>query len=218
MLSEFLKKIKRNARLRANLFLRCSLFANVAYACFLFVVSRIEASKWFFVMSVYYGLLSLSRVFVLKRIGTDENPVLQLKTVRACGAFLLLINVAVSTMMFLIIYGKHYVKHHEITVITLASYTFCSLAAAIVSSVKFIKQNDHVYSCAKLISLTSASVSLVTLTNTMLATFGEEELLLRSIILPLLSGAVSIFIIATAIVMIRKANLKLRTQKNEKER
>ena len=51
----------------------------------------------------------------------------------------------------------------------------------------------------------------------MLSTFGESNLLLRSIILPVLSGFVSIFIIVCAIIMIRKANLDLRKLKNGKE-
>lgn len=217
MLSEFLKRVRKDVCFRANLFLCLSLGFGAAYSIFLFVVSQTASSKWFFVMSIYYGLLSLSRVFIFKQIKSEKNPISQIKTMRACGCFLLLINLAVSTMMFLIIYGNQYVKHHEITVITLAAYTFSSLTVAIVSSVKFIRKNDYVYSCVKLVSLTSASVSLVTLTNTMLATFGEEEVLLRSIVLPFLSGAVSLFIIAAALLMIRKANSDLRNYKNERK-
>ncbi len=218
MLPAFFEKVKKDSLFRANLFLCLSLAFNVTYSIFLFVVSQVDSSKWFFVMSIYYGLLSLSRLFIFKQIKSERTPISQIKTMRACGYFLLLINLAVSTMMFLIIYGNQYAKHHEITVITLATYTFSSLSVAIVSSMKFIKKNDYVYSCVKFISLTSSSVSLVTLTNTMLATFGEENVLLRSIVLPLLSSAVSVFIITVALLMIRKANSDLRTYKNEKER
>ena len=107
---------------------------------------------------------------------------------------------------------------YEITVIALATYTFSSLTVAIVSSIKQLRKNDYVYACVKAISLISASVSLVTLTNTMLVTFGEENVLLRSIILPLLSGTVAVFIIVSAVFMIRKANLNLRKLGNEQER
>ena len=58
---------------------------------------------------------------------------------------------------------------------------------------------------------------MATLTNTMLATFGEDNLLLRKIILPLLCGAIAIFIIVCAILMIRKATIDIRTLKNEEE-
>jgi hypothetical protein len=121
-------------------------------------------------------------------------------------------------MMFILIYRGQTIKHHEITVITLATYTFSTLTVAIVNSVRYLRKNDHLHSSIKLISLISASVSIVTLTNTMLSTFGAENTLLRSIILPILSGVVSLFIIACAVMMIRKANLDLRVLRNEKER
>jgi hypothetical protein len=136
---------------------------------------------------------------------------------RACGCFLLLINIVVSVMSFILIYKSKTTEYHEITVIALATYTFYSLSIAIISSVKQIKQNNYVYFCAKMISLISASVSLVPLTNTMLATFGDDTTQLRNIILPLLSGAVALFIITSAILMIRKANFDLRILKNEKK-
>ena len=136
---------------------------------------------------------------------------------RACGCFLLAINLAFSAMIFLVIYGNRYVKYHEITVITLAAYTFASMTVAIINCVKYLKKKDYLHSCAKIISLVSVSVSLVTLTNVMLSTFGEDELLLRSIVLPILSVFVSVFIIVCAILMIRKANLALRNLNDEKE-
>ena len=53
--------------------------------------------------------------------------------------------------------------------------------------------------------------------NTMLSTFGEGNMVLRNIILPILSGAVALFIIVCAALMIYKANMDLRIIKNEKE-
>ncbi len=168
-------------------------------------------------MSIYYGLLSIARIFMFSQIHPNKTRLSKIKTMRACGVFLLLINLAVSTMMFILLYGNPPVKHHEITVITLATYTFSTLTVAIYNSVKYLRKNDHVYACVKLISLICASVSLTTLTNTMLATFGDENMLLRSIILPILCVAVSIFIIVSAILMIRKANIDIRTAKNEQQ-
>lgn len=176
------------------------------------------SSKWFFVTSIYYGLLSVARIYVYLQISPQKQLVSKIKTMRACGCFLLSINLVFSTMMFILIYGNQYIKYHEIIVIELATYTFTSLTMAIINSIKYLRKNDYLYSCAKIISLISVSISIVTLTNIMLSTFGENNLLLRSIILPILSGFVSIFIIVCAMLMIRKANLDLRKLKNEKER
>ena len=218
MLFLIFDKIKKDTHYRIKFFLYFSLACNIAYAIFLFAVSQIYYSKWFFVMSIYYGLLSLTRIFISFQINPNKNIRSKIITMRTCGYFLLLINLVVSTMMFILMYRTTAIKHHEITVITLATYTFSSLSVAIIGILKYLKRNNHVYSCVKIISLTSASVSLVTLTNTMLATFGENNLLLRGIILPILCYIVAIFIIDCAILMIYKANLDLRILKNEEKR
>ena len=217
MFSAFIERIKVDTVFRIKLFLCLSFVFNIAYSVFLFIVGQLYASKWFFVTSIYYGLLSLVRIFVYLQISSKKQLVSRITTMRACGYFLLSINLVFSTMMFILIYGNQYIKHHEITVITLATYTFTSLTIAIINSVKYLRKNDYLHSCVKIISLICASVSIVTLTNIMLCTFGESNLLLRSIILPILSGVVSIFIIVCAILMIRKANLDLRKLKNGKE-
>ncbi|MBO5926586.1 MAG: hypothetical protein J6Q38_03400 [Clostridia bacterium] len=218
MFSNFFERIKIDTTFRIKLFLCLSFIFNTAYSVFLFVVSQTYSSKWFFVTSIYYGLLSVARIFVYLQISPQKQLVSKIKTMRACGCFLFSINLVFSTMMFILIYGNRYIKHHEIIVIALATYTFTSLTMAIINSIKNLSKNNYLHSCAKIISLISASVSIVTLTNIMLSTFGENNTLLRSIILPVLSGFVSIFIIVCAILMIRKANLDLRKLKNGKER
>ena len=217
MFSNFFERIKIETAFITKLFLCLSFIFNIAYSVFLFVVSQMYSSKWFFVKSIYYGILSVVRIFVYLQISPQKQLVSKIKTMRACGCFLLSINLVFSTMMFILIYGNRYIKYHEIIVIALATYTFTSLTMAIINGIKHLSKNDYLLSCAKIISLISASVSIVTLTNIMLSTFGENNSLLRSIILPILSGFVSIFIIVCAIIMICKANLDLRKLKNGKE-
>ena len=169
-------------------------------------------------MAVYYGLLSMVRVFIFlknRKHITKNKEVLIMRTV---GYFLFILNLVVSIMMFLLIYTTQHIQHHEITVITLATYTFSTLSVAIINVIKYLKYNNHIFSSIKVINLISASVSIVSLTNTMLTTFGNGDSVLRSIILPILSTSISIFIIFCAIMMIIKANKELRLLKNEQER
>ena len=217
MLSDFLRKVKANADFRIKLFLLLSLIFNLSYSIFLFILSQVYFSKWFLVTSIYHALLSFARLFMFLQTVIEKQEQKQILIMRDCGYYLLLLNLVVAVMMFILIRTTPPVKHHQITVITIATYTFYTLAIAIISSLKQLKSNNHVYFSVKVISLVSASVSMVTLTNTMLATFGENQTLLRSIILPILSGAVSIFIILCAIFIIIKANFDLRMMKNEEK-
>ena len=200
------------------MFLLLSFIVNVIFSVFLFVVGNIYSSNWFFAVSIYYALLSMTRIFIFFQTSPKKPIETRIKNMRTCGYFVLLISLVFSAMMFVLIYGNQHVKHHEITVITLATYTFTSLTFSIINVIKYFRKANYIYSSATIISLISTSISIVTLTNTMLFTFGETNVMLRSITLPILSGIVSVFINTCAILMIRKTSIDLRKLRNEKER
>ncbi len=206
----FFEKVKKDTKFRIKLFLSISLIFNLLYSIFLFIIYQVYVDKWFFVMAIYYGMLFMMRIFVFRRVNKEQKQCSKINTMQVCGCCLLIINLVVATMMFLLINTKQNVAQNDIVVIGLATFTFYSLTMAIYNSIKFLKRKDHLFTCIKYISLVSASVSLVTLTNVMLATFGAENIALRNVILPLLCGAVAIFIIVSAILMIKKANSDLR--------
>ena len=210
-----LERIKRDTNFRTKSFLFCSLVLNFSYALFLFLISRLYNSPWFFITAVYYAFLFLIRFFMFLQVNSKQPLQKKIKTMRTCGYFLFLINVAVSIMIYILIFAEKPVKHHEITVITIAVYVFSSFTVSIIGSIRYVKQKLHVYSCVKVISLISASVSMITLTDTMLITFGEGNIMLRQIILPILSFYVSVLIIVCAIIMITKANSNIRSLQNE---
>ena len=105
--------------------------------------------------------------------------------------------------------------HHEITTITMATYTFTAFTMAVINMVKYRKYNSPVYSASKAISLAAASVSMLTLESTMLTTFddGNTDALTRKILLGATGGVVSVFIIIMAIYMIVQSTKKLKAFK-----
>ncbi len=217
MLGKTLEKLKKDGVYRTSFDLKCSILCNVGYALFLLAVGLLWNSSWFLVTSLYYGSLFLARVFVFIKIGERVEESAKIKTMRLCGYFLFFINLVVSVLMILLIYEGRPVVYHEITVITMAMYTFSSMTMAIVDYVRHAKDNDYAHVCVKVIRLISASVSLVPLTNTMLVAFSGTERL-RNVVLPALCGAVAVFILACAGFMVRKANFLLRKRKNDRER
>jgi hypothetical protein len=116
---------------------------------------------------------------------------------------LLLLNLALSLMVFFMVYWNRTFNHHEITTIALAAYTFFSFTMAILNFIKYRKIKSPVYSAAKAISLTSACVSIITLEATMLTVFGSDmDLIVRKILLGFTGGTVSIFVVVLAINII----------------
>ena len=131
---------------------------------------------------------------------------------RTCGIVFLVMNLALTLMIFFMVYWNRTFNHHEITTIAMAVYTFTSLTHAIINTVKYRKYNSPVYSASKAISLASAVVSVLTLESTMLTTFndGTMDLTTRRIMLGASGGAISVFIIAMAIYMIVQGTKKIK--------
>lgn len=215
MSKRLLSKVISDSNLRTKLILFGSLMFDAAYSAFLILIGKINSSGWFIVMSAYYGLLFVARIFIFSMINNDKNPPKAIKVMRVCGIFLLLINIAVAFMMLFLIRENEGRVYNEIVVIAIAAYTFSTFTLAIIESAGQYKRRNYIYFCAKLINLICASVSMATLADVMLSTFGEGELQLRSIMLPLLCTAVSVFTVSSAILMIRKANYDMRVIEDE---
>ena len=106
-------------------------------------------------------------------------------------------------------------RHHEITTISMAAYTFASLAFAIANAFRYRKYGSPAYSAAKAISLVSAVVSVLTLENAMLTAFGQDGSdLFRQIMLGATGAAVVCTVQGIAVYMIRNAGKKLKAIHN----
>jgi hypothetical protein len=141
----------------------------------------------------------------------------ELKKYRACGWVFLLMNLALSLMVFFMLYWSRTFNHHMITAITMAAYTFTSFTTAIVSMVKYRKYQSPVYSASKAISFAAACVSMLTLTSTMLTTFddGTMDVFTRKMMLGGVGIAVVAVVLAMAVVMIIRGTKQLKQHRNE---
>ena len=82
---------------------------------------------------------------------------------------------------------------------------------AIINFIKYRKYNSPVYSAAKSITLVAACVSMITLTTTMLTTFGSDDLIeFKQIILLFVGIVVALFINTLAIQIIVSTTKKLK--------
>ncbi len=213
---------REDVRLRMNISLYSSIIWNSAYAVFQLCLGIYNDSFWFYSLAGYYFCLACIRFYLSRhttRHKVGEKLHEELIKYRACGFVLLFLNIALSVMVFFMIYFEKTSYHHEITTIALAAYTFTTLTVAIVNSVKYRKYESPVYSAAKAISLAAASVSMISLTSTMLTSFGNSDTdpMMRTAMLALLGGAVAVFIIVMSLYMIIRANKALKQEK-ENER
>ena len=230
---EFIKKYKNSNKLlvryqndinfRINLSLYLSLVLNIAYSIFQLCLGLYHKSFWFISMSVYYVLLSLVRFYLVnhtKKNKPGEDLLIEYKRYNICGWVMLLMNLIVTSIIFFIIHFDRTFYHHQITTIALAAYTFLTFSLSIYNFIKYRKFNSPVYSAAKSINLVAACVSMMTLTTTMLTTFGGEDVVeYKKLLLTMVGVFVSLFIltISIQIIIFTSKNLKKLKEPNNTE-
>ncbi len=205
----------RDIQLRVNISLLGGFVWNGVYAVFQLCLGIYHHTFWYCSLAGYYFFLSLMRFFLAGYTRTHkpgEDMVAELKHYRSCGIVFLLMNLALTLIIFFMVYWSRTFHHHQITTIAMAAYTFFSFTMAIINIVKYRKIGSPVYSASKAISLAAACVSMLTLEATMLTTFGDGSmsLLTRKIFLGATGGAISAFIIGMAIYMIGRATKQLK--------
>ena len=207
---------KNDVQLRINISLYGAFGFNAAYALFQLGLGLWHRSAWFYAMAGYYLLLAVMRLSLVRLTShhaAGEVTALEWRRYRFCGWLLLVMNLALAIFTLYFVFRIRTFLHHEITTIAMAAYTFSALTLAIVNAVRYRKYGSPAYSAAKAISLVSATVSMLTLENAMLTTFGEESSeMFRQIILGASGIAVILVVQGIALYMIVNACRWLRAQ------
>lgn len=212
--NKYIKTWVGDVRLRMNVSLYGSFIWNVAYAVFQLCLGLYHSSFWYYSMAAYYIFLAAMRFHLsrhTRKYETGEKLRGEFVRYRNCGIVFLVMNLALSLLIFFMVYWNRTFIHHEITTIAMATYTFTTFILAIINLIKYRKYNSPVYSASKIINLVAACVSMLTLTSTMLTTFGEADgILFRKTMLGALGSVISLFTITIAIYMIIRANRSLK--------
>lgn len=161
-------------RMRINMYR--GLLINFCFATFKIIFGFIYDSSWLFAMAGYNVILSIMRFVVIfrsqaKGFTEEEKRRRGLESYYVCGWLVLLLNIAVSVIIFMVIFQKQTIEYHMIVTIALAAFTFYSFTIAIINMVKYHKQRNPVYAAVKRIDMVKSIVSVFTLQVAMLTSF-----------------------------------------------
>lgn len=206
--------------LRMNFSMYRGLIITFVFALFKTVMGLVYHTPWLYAMAGYNVIMSILRFVVVyqsMRMGTDEESRQRREriTARICGWLLLVLNIAVSVIMYMVIVLKQTIEYHEIVVIALAAYTFYCFTMAVINVVKYRKKNP-IFSAIKNIDLVKAIVSVFTLQVAMLTRFGADGDLDMGFMNTLTGIAVTVAINTIAALMLARSR-KDRGQKIELE-
>ena len=202
---------------RSEITLRGGLFINILYAVMNLISGIRYHSTWFIVLACYYVLSSAMRAVLVryvhcKPVGQDIPA--EFRRYRACGVILLLMNQALMGIIIDMVTQNRGFSYPGLMIYAMAMYTFYITISAAINVIKYRNHGSPVISAAKVISLTAALVSMLSLETAMLAQFGSDEAEFRRTMLGVSGGVVCSFVLAMAIYMIVRSTKQLRKLKN----
>lgn len=168
-----------------------SLGINAVYSLFQFVSGLYFRSPWFFSCGIYYVVLSLIRLTLVhyetKQSACEDACQTQCigwTGFRTAGILMFFLNMAMSGMVFQMIWRRNGGHYPEIIVYAVAAYTFYRLTMSIIRVCQRRGKFSPLEGAARNINLTAAIMSLYSLQVAMLNVFGngmENVLLMNSL-------------------------------------
>lgn len=193
-----------DTKLKHQIDLSISTITNFAFNIFRLGDGLIRGAIWEISLAVYYLFLVMLKTTLLWNFRYFDQEG-ERKIYRRSGFLLLglgLLLIGMITQMVVRPTGRNYGGNYMIYLV--AMYSFYLIISAIVGMVKYRKNKSPTLKVIKCINLITASVSLLMLQTTMLATFGEDALMTAK--MNGISGAVVVDLILTmAIRILRKS-------------
>ena len=207
-------------RLRMGVSLCFSLVWNALYGILELGLGLYHGSFWFLSLGVYSLSFALLRFLLAghtRMHAVGEDPQRELFLYRTSGVILLVMSLALLLIVFFMLYFGRSFSHHMITAIAMAAYTFLAFGVSLINVIRRKQYNSPVFSASRATAFAAACVSMLTLTSTMLKTFGSgtvpppaEKLLLGAV-----GFCASAVVILMAVYMTARGTRELKAIRKE---
>lgn len=205
---------------RAKASLYQGFFINLLYAGINSCSGILYGSAWFATLAVYYILLALMRASLLhcvRRGGDDKAS--EWRRYRLCGIILLFMNVCLAGMVVLVVHENSGFEYPGMLIYVMAMYTFYAAITAVRNVVKSRRYKSPVMSAAKVVSLTAALVSVLSLETAMVTRFGAaDDPDFRQMMSASTGAGISAVVLVMAVFMIARSTAQLNAMKAGTER
>ncbi len=203
-----------DVRFRTEISLYQGLFINLLYIGVKMFSGIYYRSVWFISLAVYYMLLAVMRLLLLRRgkRKTGKTPMeIEIQRYRLCGLMLLIMNQALAGIVIFMVHQNKGFDYPGVLIYAMALYSFYSIITAVIKLVKFRKHGSPILSAAKVINLVAAMVSILSLETAMLAQFGgNDDPFFRKAMTGATGGGVCTIVIGMAIFMIWKSTKQMK--------
>lgn len=207
-----------DAGFRTHVSLFAGLAVNLLYASVNVLSFLLYRSMWFVVLALYYVILAVMRFLLvryvrIRKLGQDRPG--ELRRAKLCSCILLLLNFVLTGAVMMILYQNRGFEYHGVLIYVMAAYTFYMTVRAIADLVRYRKYRSPVMTTSKIIALSAALVSMLSLETAMFSQFGGNMAPENQRIMIALTGAgVSIVVIALSVYMIVHSTKEMKEIQN----
>lgn len=210
---------------RAEAALYQGFFINILYAGIKMFSGILYSSVWFVTLAVYYILLAVMRASLLHYVRKSrsclkiqarpgKSKASEWRRYRLCGIILLLMNIALAGIVILVVHQNSGFEYPGMLIYVMAMYAFYATITAVRNVVKFRRYGSPVMSAAKVINLTAALVSMLSLETAMLTQFGAaDDPMFRQIMTASTGAGISVIVLGMAVFMIVRSTKQLKQEK-----
>ena len=215
--NKYAHRYMTDKELRLNFSMYRGVIINIPFAIFKVGMGIIYNSAWLYAMAGYNTILTLMRFIVVYRLqkkGLSEEKAYRraMQSYKVCGWLMLILNIAISVIIYMVVVQKQSIVYSEIAVIALATYTFYCFTMAVINVIKYRKKNPA-HSTIKNIDLAKAIVSMFTLQVAMITQFGNEDGFDGALMNTLTGIAVTVAVNTMAALMLAR----VRNEKKERQ-
>ena len=172
------RRFIREQRFRAVFSAAVGLLINSLYAFYHGALGVVNQSLWFVAMFSYYVILSSMRFSAVlcewKRKSSTSKD-MEYFVAKLCGGLLVLLSFTLAGVVYISLFQNVAVKHNEIVMITIATYTFYKITVAIIRAIKQRKNTVPLLVVIRTIGYAEVAASLLTLQRSMLISFGSMD-------------------------------------------
>lgn len=211
--------LRKDEAFRAWLSLFLSMGWNLLYAIIKLLAGWALKSMWLKLMGVYYLVLALLRLILVRPVGkrpageiAHEQVISEWRRYRLCGATLLIMNQVLMMVVILLLTHRGRFNYPGSLIYLMAAYAFWAVTNATIKLVKFHRKDDPLMSAAKAVSLTAAMVSMLSLETALITRFSEGEggEAFHYIMTSVVGGVVCMLELFIALYMIRRGTRMIR--------
>ncbi len=198
---------------RTKTALYISWLLNLLYAAYKLFVCVFYDSIWSATEAVYYLLLSVIRLSLVK-FGKTTDDIKEWKIYKNTGYLLLITNIPI--ILIIIVSIRNYNVYYSSDVILYISgiYTLYRLISSAIQMISYRKNNRPILSSAKGINISASALSLFSFLTALIA-YSDKDILLVKKYSYIIGYSVSAIIIIVALFMIIRGHIivKRKTQK-----